>query len=81
MSDARLVNSITEVGVSADEIEAMNRSTMIKRWAKLDAAGGDKPQAMGAAAGGPKAEATYDAELEREKLALEKYKLDVQAHL
>ena len=79
MLDARLVSSLTKAGVSADEIEAMNRPTMIERWAKLVVAGVNKPQATGAAAGGPKAEATYDPELEREKLALEKYKLEVQA--
>ena len=73
MSDARLVNSLTKAGVSADEIETMNRPTMIERWAKLVAASGEKPKATGATAGGPKAEATYDQELEREKLALEKH--------
>ena len=69
MSDTRLVSSLVKAGVSADEIESMDRASMINRWANIVAAGADKGQPMGAAVAVPTTETAYDVELEREKLA------------
>ena len=70
MSDVRLTSHLVKAGVSAEEMETMDRPSMMERWAKIVASGGDKvpPATAGTAPSG------YDVSLEREKLAFEKLK-------
>ena len=35
MSEKRLISLLTRAGIDPDEIDAMDRNTMIERWAKL----------------------------------------------
>lgn len=76
MSDVRLVSSLTKAGVSQDDIEAMDRTTMMDKWARIVAAGGDKTP--GAATVTGVTTAGYDVTLERERLAFEKLKWEEQ---
>jgi hypothetical protein len=71
MSDKRLVSLLVQAGVDPDELETMDRNTMIDRWAKVAITGGDKSGATAV-----KTVTTgYDVELERSKLAFEREKL------
>ena len=70
MSDARLVSCLTKCGVSVDEVEHMDRNSMISKWAELVAAKADKPAAATASIVG------YDAAVERDKLQFEKFKFE-----
>ena len=63
MSDVRLVSSLTKAGVGQDEIDAMDRTAMLNKWAELVATGADKAPAAAAAA----APVVYDIEVERER--------------
>lgn len=67
MSDARLVSCLTKCGVSVDEVEHMDRNSMLNKWAELVAAKADKPAAATVSTVG------YDAAVEREKLQFEKF--------
>ena len=71
MSDKRIISLLIQAGVDPDELETMDRNTMIDRWAKLLATGGDKSGATAVKA----VPVGYDVELERSKLAFEKEKL------
>jgi hypothetical protein len=75
MTDTRLVSSLVKAGVNSDEIEAMDRTAMLDRWATIVAAGGDKGNAAGAVG---KAAIGYDVEFERERLAFEKEKWEAE---
>ena len=77
MSDTRLVSNLTKAGVSQDELDTMDRPAMLNRWAELLVAGAGKP-ATAAATVTP---VTYNVEIEKERLALEKFKLEAQFKL
>ena len=66
LSDARLVANLTKAGVSSDEIEAMDRSNMLDRWARLVQTAGEKGLAVAAPA-----TTRYDVALHRERSAFE----------
>jgi len=75
MSDKRLNSSLSRAGVNLDEIEGMDRNTMIDRWAKLLVAGGDKAAtADSGVTAGKAVTAGYDIEFEHSKLAFEREK-------
>jgi len=75
MSDKRLNSSLSRVGVDLDELEGMDRNTMIDRWTKIVVAGGDKAvMADNGVTAGKSVTAGYDIELERSKLAFEREK-------
>jgi hypothetical protein len=78
MSDVRLTSSLTKAGVTTDELEAMNRSQMIERWAKIAATGGISTPPSGNPA---KLAGGYDVALERERLTFEKQKWEAEAAL
>jgi hypothetical protein len=79
MSDTRLVTSLTRAGIDPDEIEAMERTALIDRWAKLVAEGHGQGSAAGATVG--KTATGYDVKLERERLAFEKQKWEAELEL
>jgi hypothetical protein len=68
---------LTKAGVSQDELDAMDRPAMLNRWAELVVAGAGKP----ATAAATVAPVTYNVEIEKEKLALERFKLEAQFKL
>jgi len=74
MSDVRLVSNLVKAGLSQDELDTMDRTAMLSRWAELLAAGAGKP----AAAAATVAPVNYNVEIERERLALEKLKIEAQ---
>jgi hypothetical protein len=79
MSDTRLVTSLTRAGIDPDEIEAMERTALVDRWAKLVAEGHGQGSAAGATVG--KTATGYDVKLERERLAFEKQKWEAELEL
>jgi len=74
LSDVRLVSNLTKAGVSQDELDTMDRHAMLNRWAELVVAGAGKL----ATAVATVAPVTYNVEIEKERLALEKLKLEAQ---
>ena len=76
MSDTRLVSCLSRADVNPDDIESMDRPTMIDRWARLVLSGADKGPA--AAATPSVTTSTFDPALERERLAFEKLKWEVE---
>ena len=77
LSDIRLVSNLAKAGVRQDELDTMDRSAMLNRWAEFVAAGAGKT----ATAATMVAPVTYNVEIEKEKLALEKFKLEAQLKL
>ena len=77
LSDIRLASNLAKAGVSQDELDTMDRSAMLNRWAKFVAAGAGKTATAAAIV----APVTYNEEIEKEKLALEKFKLEAQLKL
>ena len=73
MSTARLVNKLTRVGYSVDDIERMSRETMIDTWAHCVADGKDKEDSAAAVG-----EATGPEGFERERLTFEKQKFEAE---
>lgn len=71
MSDKRVGSLLIQAGVDPDELETMDRNSMIDRWAQLVAAGDDK----GGATAVKTATMGYDVELQRSKLAFEQERL------
>ena len=71
LSDIRLVSNLVKAGLSQDELDTMDRSAMLNRWAELVVAGAGKPATAAAIV----APVTYNVEVEKERLALEKFKL------
>ena len=69
LSDVRLVSNLVKAGLSQDELETMDRPTMLSRWAELVVAGVSRPATAAAAV----APVTFNVELERERLAFEKF--------
>ena len=78
MSDTRLTSFLTKAGVTLDELEAMNRSQMIERWAQIVVTGGISTPPSGNPA---KIAGGYDVALERERLAFEKQKWEAELSL
>jgi hypothetical protein len=76
MSDSRLISCLSRAGVSPDDIELMDRPTMIDRWARLVLSGADKGPA--AAATPSVTTSAFDPTLERERLAFDKQKWEVE---
>lgn len=62
-TDKRLISKLTRAGVSEDEIEPLDRTGLLNRWAELVADGAEEKPA--AASGG------YDPELEKQRLLLQ----------
>ena len=73
-----LISSLTKAGVNPDEIETLDRSAMLESWAKLVATGGDKVSVAGASVAAALPVTGYDVAFEREKLAFEKQKFEMQ---
>jgi hypothetical protein len=71
MSKSRLIAKLLAAGVADEEVEKMDKPALNKAWAEIVHAGKDKPGV--AAAGG------YDPEIEREKLAIETHRLELEA--
>ena len=76
MSDSRLISCLSRAGVSPDDIELMDRPTMIDRWARLVLSGADKGPA--AAVTPSVTTSAFDPTLERERLAFDKQKWEVE---
>lgn len=79
MSDARLISMLSRAGVETDEIDSMDRATMIDQWAKLVLTGNDtRPAATTGGATGTTGlvGSGYDVNFEREKLAFEREKFE-----
>jgi len=74
LSDVRLVSNLVKASLSQDELDIMDRIAMLSRWAELIAAGAGKP----AAAAATVAPVTYNVEFEKERLALEKLKIEAK---
>ena len=74
LSDIRLVFNSAEAGVSQDELDTMDRSVMLYRWVELIVAGAGKTATAAAIV----APVTYNVEIEKERLALEKFILEAQ---
>jgi len=65
LSTSRLISKLLQVGYTEDELDSMNRDTMLEKWATCVASGTDKPVVTNPSVTG------YDAALEREKLDFE----------
>ena len=74
LPDARLTGYLVKAGISLEELETMDRTAMLERWAKFVAAG----VTGGAAGGATQVPVAVDVNLERERLAFEKAKFDAQ---
>ena len=74
LPDARLTGYLVKAGISLEELETMDRTAMLERWAKFVAAG----VTGGAAGGATQVPVAVDLNLERERLAFEKAKFDAQ---
>ena len=73
LSTARLIAKLLKVGYTHEQIEGMDRNTMMQTWAECVADGKDKPEVV--------AERTfvgYDVDWEREKLQFEKHKFEAE---
>ena len=69
MSDERIVSKLMKAGVSASELEALERAELLDRWAEVVLAGLDKPvEKPQEAAVAP---IGYDIEFERQKFAFQ----------
>jgi uncharacterized protein (DUF885 family) len=64
MTDARLVSKLTQAGVALEELESMDRTSMMDRWAEMVVSGNDS--AIASKAAGPLGGG--ESELERQKL-------------
>jgi hypothetical protein len=70
MSDVRLTAKLSQAGVEAERLEALDRKGMLDLWAEVLLAGHDtKPVAQAMTAG-------YDIELEKQKFEFEKMKYE-----
>ena len=65
LTDARLVAKLTQAGIPIDEVEALDRNSMLDKWAEIIIAGKDVAIKTGVATGSASG---YDVELERQKL-------------
>ena len=74
LPDARLTGYLVKAGISLEELETMDRTAMLERWAKFVAAG----VTGGAAGGATQVPVAVDVNLERERLAFEKAKFVAQ---
>jgi hypothetical protein len=74
LPDARLTGYLVKAGISLEELETMDRTAMLERWAKFVAAG----VTGGAAGGATQVPVAVDLNLERERLAFEKAKFEAQ---
>ena len=74
LPDARLTGYLVKAGISLEELETMDRTAMLERWAKFVAAG----VTGGAAGGATQVPVAVDVNLERERLAFEKAKFEAQ---
>jgi len=63
MGQSRLIVKLRGVGISEEEVDAMDRAEMLEAWAECVATGKDKPAVAPTLA--------YDVELERQKLDFE----------
>jgi hypothetical protein len=70
MSDVRLTAKLTQAGISAEQLETLDRKGMLDMWAEIILAGHEtKPVASATTAG-------YDVELERRKFEFEMRKYE-----
>ena len=69
MSDSRLVGRLSKAGVYEDEIESMDRTALLNRWAEIVATGGEAGPVKVEAAAAVKV--GYDIEWEKQKLQLQ----------
>ena len=65
LTDARLVAKLTQAGIPIDEVEALDRNSMLDKWAEIIIAGKDVAIKTGVATSSASG---YDVELERQKL-------------
>jgi len=72
-SNARLIFLLQRAGVEDAEIEKMDRTTMMERWAELVADGRDKPVEVA-----PLGKTAAELELEKERLAFEREKFALE---
>jgi len=70
MGQSRLIVKLRGVGISEEQVDAMDRAQMLEAWAECVAAGKDKPGAAPTLA--------YDVELERLKLDFEIRRFEAQ---
>jgi hypothetical protein len=70
MSDASLESCLMRCGISLDEVEYMDRNSMINKWVELVAAKADKPATATVST------VCYDVAVGREKLQSEKFKFE-----
>ena len=63
LSDVRLLSNLAKAGVSQDELDTMDRSVMLNRWAEFIVAGAGKPATTAAVA----APVTYNVEIGKER--------------
>ena len=67
MTDARLIDKLTKAGISIEEVEHMDRASLLDRWAEVVIAGKEvasKPSVAGVTGG-------YDLEFERQKFLIQ----------
>jgi len=68
LTDARLVTKLTQAGIPIEQVESLDRNSLLDRWAEIVIVGKDvtvKPSAVAISGGG------YDVEFERQKLAFQ----------
>ena len=70
MGQSRLIVKLRGVGISEEDVDAMNRAEMLEAWAECVATGKDKPAVAHTLA--------YDVELERQKLDFEIRRFEAQ---
>jgi len=71
MSDARLISKLTQAGIPIEQVEQMDRPTLLESYAKFVLEGGPTPT--------PQPRFAYDPEIERERLLIEREQLRHEA--
>ena len=77
MSTVKLTSRLLKAGVSAEEMETMDRPAMLERWAELVATGNDEPGVATAAAAEMTA-ASRSVELELQRLQIQQRQLELE---
>ncbi len=72
MTDTRLIAKLVKAGYTIEQVEAMDRKTLMETWAECVATGNDKPVAEAATGGGT----GYDPEIERQRLEFERNRFE-----
>jgi len=65
MSDTRLISKLMQAGYSSEQVEVMNRETLMSTWAEVIIAGKEASAAMAHSKAG------YDPDIEKQRLAWE----------